>query len=103
VLARHVHFAHEHLALEAELGRGGGGGEAVLPRPRLGYDADLAHALGQKGLTEGVVDLMGARIREALELQVEPEFELLVESLSARQSGVGRPTKPRPRLSISAQ
>ena len=43
-LASHVLGAHEDLALEAQPGAGGGGGDAVLPRAGLGDDAGLAHA-----------------------------------------------------------
>ena len=63
-LARHVVDAHVDHALEAEQRADRGGGDAVLAGARLGDDARLAHAARQQRLAEGVVDLVGARVRE---------------------------------------
>jgi hypothetical protein len=43
----------------------------VLTGPRLGYDAGLAQAVGQEGLPEGVVDLVGTGVQEVLALQID--------------------------------
>ena len=43
----------------------------MLPGPGLGNDALLAHALSQKSLPEGVVDLVRAGVEQVLALQVD--------------------------------
>ena len=60
-LPAHVLRAHVNDALQAELGAGGRGGDAVLSGAGLGDDALLAHALGQQNLTDGIVDLVRGR------------------------------------------
>jgi hypothetical protein len=52
----------------------------VLPGARLGDDPVLAHASRQQGLTEGVVELVGAGVAEVLALQVNPVAVLLRET-----------------------
>ena len=69
-MATHVNLAHVHDAFEAELRAGGCGGEPVLTGTRLRDNAGLAHLLGEQALTNGVVDLVGARVGEAFELDV---------------------------------
>mmetsp|Transcript_19269 Transcript_19269/g.55459 ORF Transcript_19269/g.55459 Transcript_19269/m.55459 type:complete len:539 (+) Transcript_19269:544-2160(+) len=64
-----VDGAHVHGAVEAEHGADGGGGDAVLSRAGLGDDAGLADALGQEGLADGVVDLVGAGVGQILPLE----------------------------------
>ena len=71
-LAPHVHFAHVHPALQAQLGAHCRRGVAVLSRPGLGDDPALAHAPGQKPLAEGVVDLVSAGVGQPFELDVDP-------------------------------
>src|SRR5690625_1384034 len=56
-LAFGVLFTHVDDTVEAEEGAGGGGGYAVLSGTGLGDDAGLAHAFGEQGLAEHVVDL----------------------------------------------
>jgi hypothetical protein len=51
--------------------RNGGGGHAVLTGAGLGDDALLAHALGEQGLAEGVVDLVRAGVQQVLALEVD--------------------------------
>ena len=53
-----VDLAHVDGAVEAEERAGGGGGDAVLAGAGLGDDPRLAHALGEQGLPEHVVDLV---------------------------------------------
>jgi hypothetical protein len=50
VLARNVRLAHEDLAVEAELGGGGGSRQAVLSRAGFRDDAALSHPRGQQAL-----------------------------------------------------
>jgi hypothetical protein len=43
----------------------------VLPGTGLGNDAWLAHAAGQQGLTNGVVDLVSAGVIEVFALEID--------------------------------
>ena len=43
----------------------------MLPRPRLGNQAGLAHPLGQKGLSQHIVDLVGPGVVQILPLQID--------------------------------
>ena len=69
-LAADVLLAHVDDALQPQHGAGGGGCDAVLPRAGLGDDALLAHVLGEEGLAEGVVNLVGAGVGEVFPFQV---------------------------------
>lgn len=71
-LALGVDLAHVDGAVEAEEGAGGGGGHTVLAGAGLGDDPGLAHALGQQGLAEHVVDLVRAGVVEVLALEEDP-------------------------------
>ena len=72
LLARHVHHAHVDDALDAQFGRHRGRGDAVLARARLGYNARLVHlARHQQRLPQRVVDLVRARVRQILALEVD--------------------------------
>ena len=75
-LPRHVVGAHVDVALEAEQRAHGGGRHAVLSGAGLGNDARLAHALGEQRLTERVVDLVRAGVREVFALQKDPRRRL---------------------------
>ena len=61
----------------AEQGGGGGGGDAVLAGAGLGDEPGLAHALGEQGLAEHVVDLVRAGVVEVLALEQQAEAEPL--------------------------
>ena len=61
-LPRHVVGAHVDDALQAEERTGGGRRHPVLAGARLGHDPALAHADGEQGLSQGVVDLVGAGV-----------------------------------------
>src|SRR5207302_1929388 len=71
-LALDVLRPHVDVALEAQEGGDGRGGDAVLAGAGLGDEAALAHALGQEALAEDVVDLVGAGVAEVLALEVDP-------------------------------
>ena len=68
-LARNVHAAHVHLALEAEERRRGRRGDPVLAGACLRDDPALAHALGEERLAQHVVDLVRARVAEIFSLE----------------------------------
>lgn len=70
-LALHVLGAHVDDALEAVARADGGRGHAVLAGARLGNDAGLAHAPGEHGLADHVVDLVRARVVEVFALEVD--------------------------------
>ena len=59
-LAFDVFTAHIDHALQPVAGTDGGRCHTVLTGTGFGNHARLAHALGQHGLTDGVVDLVGA-------------------------------------------
>ena len=62
----------------------GGAGHAVLAGAGLGDDPGLAHAAGQQGLADGVVDLVRAGVVEVLAL----EQDLRAAHLAAQAPGV---------------
>ena len=76
-LALDVDLAHVDPALEAEQGGGGGGGDPVLAGARLRDHPPLAHALGEQGLADDVVELVGAGVVEVLPLEEDPDAEAL--------------------------
>ena len=63
LLSLAVHSPHVDDALHAQERADGSRGDPVLSCSRFGDDAVLADALGQEGLTHGVVDLVRARVR----------------------------------------
>ncbi len=63
--------AHVHHALHAIAGSNGSRGHAVLAGAGFGDDPRLAHALGQQGLADAVVDLVRAGMVEVFALQVD--------------------------------
>jgi hypothetical protein len=58
LLAHRVHLAHEDRAFESEPSGGRRGRHPVLTGTRFGDHAALAHALGEQGLANDVVDLV---------------------------------------------
>ena len=81
-LAADVFFAHVDDAIEAEVGTGGGGGDAVLAGAGFGDHALLAHPQREQRLAERVVDFVRAGVIEVFAL--EPDLRaaaLLAEPL----------------------
>ena len=72
VLAAHVHHAFQAIA-----GADGGGGHAMLAGTGFGNHPGLAHALGQHGLADGVVDLVRTSVVKVLALQKDLRTTLL--------------------------
>ena len=72
VLATHVDHAFQPVA-----GADGGGGHAVLAGTGFGNHPRFAHALGQHGLADGVVDLVRAGVVEVLALEEDLRAPLL--------------------------
>ena len=66
-----VDLAHIDVALESEIGRSRGQGDAVLACSRLGDDLLFAHVLGQKPLAHAVVELVGPGVVEVLPLEID--------------------------------
>mmetsp|Transcript_23470 Transcript_23470/g.49300 ORF Transcript_23470/g.49300 Transcript_23470/m.49300 type:complete len:557 (-) Transcript_23470:110-1780(-) len=69
LLALAIDGAHVHGAVQAQHGADRGRGHPVLAGPRFGNDAGLADALGQEGLADRVVDLVGTGVRQVFSLQ----------------------------------
>ena len=69
-LPAHVFGAHVDDALEAEQRADRGGGDAMLSGAGLGDDAMLAHALDQQRLSEAVVDLVRAGVKQVFALEI---------------------------------
>ena len=65
-----VLLPHEHHALHTKESRRGGGGHPVLARSGLGDETGLAHLLGQQGLAQHVVDLVGAGVVQVLPFEI---------------------------------
>ena len=115
LLALGVHLAHEHRAFEAEERGRRGRGDAVLAGPGLCDHAPLAHALGQQRLSDDVVQLVRARVRQVLPLEQDADAEALRQApalgdrasdgprsaAAARPARIGRPGRPRRRRTIS--
>ena len=57
-----VLLAHKHNAFHAHEGRGGSCGNSMLSGAGLSYETGLAHFFGKQGLSENVVDLVGAGV-----------------------------------------
>ncbi len=70
MLLVHVDRAHVDLALQTHQSSGGSKRNAVLACARFRDERLLAHALGQKGLTKAVVDLVRTGVVEVLALEV---------------------------------
>ncbi len=70
-LAFHVDGAHEDFGFKAQTGGGRRRGHAVLARAGLGDEAGFAHFLGEQGLAQGVVDLVGAGVQQILAFEIE--------------------------------
>ena len=68
-LTTHVLGAHVDVTLEAEQRARGRARDAVLPRAGFGDDTRLAHAFGEQRLSERVVDLVRAGVREVFALE----------------------------------
>jgi hypothetical protein len=71
-LPRDVDLAHVDDALETEQGADGRRRHAMLPGTGLGDDPLLAHPFGKETLTECIVDLVCAGVRQILTLEVDP-------------------------------
>jgi hypothetical protein len=71
-----VLLAHVDLARDAEERARRRRGDAVLPGARLRDHALLAHVPREQHLAEDVVDLVGARVREVLALQIDLRADL---------------------------
>ncbi len=86
-LAADVLGAHKDVAFQAEEGGCRGGGDAVLAGAGFGDDALFAHAEGEQGLADGVVDLVGAGVVEVFAFEVDcGAFEVLGEAAGEIES-----------------
>ena len=94
LLPPHVFRPHVHDAFKAQQRAHRGGGHAMLPGAGLGDDAMLAHAFNQQRLSQTVVDLVRAGMKQvfALEINLCPA-QLFGEALGKEQrrgaAGVG--------------
>ena len=69
-MAFNVFGAHVHHAFQAVAGADGGCCNSVLASACFRNDAGFAHALGQHGLTNDVIDLVRAGVVEVFALEV---------------------------------
>ena len=74
-----VDLAHVDDAVQAEVRRGGGRGDAVLAGTGLGDHPGLAHPLGEQRLAEHVADLVGAGVVQVLALEQDPGADPVAE------------------------
>src|SRR6185437_5710803 len=90
----HVDGAHVYRAWHPQPRTGRGTRDAVLAGTGLRDDALRPGTLGEQRLTEGVVDLVRARVREVLALQPDPRAPALRKPSGERQgcwaAGPGR-------------
>ena len=80
-----VLLAHVDDALQPEAGAGRGRGHAVLAGAGFGDHARLAHAAGQQGLAERVVDLVGAGVVQVFAFEIDLRPAAMLAS-AARQN-----------------
>ena len=71
-LATHVLLAHVDDAFQTKFGAHGSRGDSVLSGTGFSNDSGLSKTLGQKHLTQHIVDLVSPRVQEILTLQVDP-------------------------------
>src|SRR5947209_6013622 len=69
-LPLHIDLAHVDHAFAAESGGDRCGGDAVLAGPGFGDDPSFAHALGEKDLTERVINLVRSGVKEVFTLEI---------------------------------
>lgn len=69
-LSLHIQVAHDYGTLHGELGAGCGRGDAMLAGAGGCHHAPPAHALGEHGLSEGVVDFVCSTVAEIFSLEV---------------------------------
>ena len=69
-LSSHVFGTHVNHAFKTETGAHGSGCDSMLSGPGLGNDALLSHSLGKQGLSQGIVDLVGAGVKQVFPLEV---------------------------------
>ena len=70
-LAFCVLLTHKYHTFHPQKRGGGGGGHTVLPRARLGDQPGLPHSLGQKRLSQHIVDLVGSGVVQVLALEID--------------------------------
>ncbi|KAI9915844.1 hypothetical protein PsorP6_007563 [Peronosclerospora sorghi] len=84
--ALRIDISHVHDTVETEQGTRRGRGHTMLPRARLCNNARLAQPLGQHGLLQRIVNLVGARVVQVLAL--EPNLRAL--RMLREPTGVGQ-------------
>ena len=94
-LALHVERAHVHRARQPDARAGRGARHAVLARTGLGDDAPRAQPPREQRLTERVVDLVRAGMREILALEPHLARPSAATDAAPGVSAVGRPTQSR--------
>lgn len=62
LLTTDIFGAHVDDTREAEVSTGGGGGDTMLAGAGFGDDPFFAHAEGEEGLSDGVIDFVGAGV-----------------------------------------
>ena len=71
MLALYIDGPHIYVALHAHEVAGRGGRYSMLTGTFLGDDPMLTHLLGQKDLTEGIIDLVCSRVIKIFTLEVD--------------------------------
>ena len=61
---------HKDFALHIEQRTGGGGGDAMLASTGFGNNFGFTHALGQKCLTDNIVDFMRAGMIQLITFEI---------------------------------
>lgn len=69
-LSLHIQVAHDYGTLHGELGAGGSRGDTMLAGPGGCHHTPPAHALGEHGLSEGIVDFVSSAVVEIFSLEV---------------------------------
>ena len=69
-LALNIHSSHKYLAFHAKESCHSGGGHTMLTSTSFGDYLLLAHALCQKSLSQSIVNLVGASVKQILPLEI---------------------------------
>lgn len=74
-----VFCSHIDAALESKQRTGNSGGNAVLPGTCFGNDSGLAHAAGQKRLTQHLIGLVCAAVNQIFAFEIDRGFGALCQ------------------------
>jgi len=88
-LSLHIRCPHVHGAFESVFGGHGGGGHAVLARPRLRDHSGFSHAFHQEPLPHDIIGLVGAGMVEVFSLDIDFRPAEMMSQIAGKGDGRG--------------